>query len=94
MTRCHDVRRSGTAALDIAWIAAGRADGFWEFGLSPWDVAAGVLLVKEAGGAVTDFSGKPWAGLDTWGRQTLASNGRVHAEMLKIIKRHKERPHG
>ncbi|MFA6004723.1 MAG: inositol monophosphatase family protein, partial [Elusimicrobiota bacterium] len=53
MIRCHDVRRSGSAALDLAWIAAGRADGFWEFKLSPWDVAAGLLLVREAGGKVT-----------------------------------------
>jgi myo-inositol-1(or 4)-monophosphatase len=86
MVRTHDVRRSGSAALDLAWIAAGRADGFWEFNLSPWDVAAGRLLVTEAGGRVTDFSGKAWAGPESYGRQTLATNGRVHAEMLKILK--------
>jgi myo-inositol-1(or 4)-monophosphatase len=88
MTRCHDVRRSGSAALDLAWIAAGRADGFWEHGLSPWDVAAGLLLVSEAGGRVTDFAGKPWTSLDGFGRQTLATNGRVHREMITIIRRH------
>ncbi|MBI5208963.1 MAG: inositol monophosphatase [Elusimicrobia bacterium] len=82
---CHDIRRSGTAALDMAWVAAGRADAFWEFGLSPWDVAAGRLLVSEAGGTVTDFGGRPWQGLETFGRQTLASNGRVHREMLGVI---------
>ena len=60
LLRCHDVRRSGSAALDMAWVAAGRADGFWEYGLSPWDVAAGWLLVSEAGGKVMDFGGKPW----------------------------------
>lgn len=86
MIECHDVRRSGTAALDLAWVAAGRADGFWEFLLSPWDVAAGRLLVEEAGGAVTDFDGKPWTGLDSYGRQTLASNGLVHKEMQALLK--------
>lgn len=88
MIQCHDVRRSGTAALDMAWVAAGRVDGFWEFKLAPWDVAAGLLLVKEAGGAVTDFDGKTWSGLETFGRQTLATNGRVHKEMLGVLKDH------
>lgn len=86
MTRSHDVRRSGSAALDLAWIAAGRADGFWEFNLSPWDVSAGLLLVQEAGGTVTDFSGRPWKGIDNLGRETLATNGRIHQEMLKVLK--------
>jgi len=85
MVRCHDVRRSGSAALDMAWIAAGRADGFWEFHLSPWDVAAGLLLVREAGGKVSDFRGRPWDGIAAFGRQTLASNGRIHAEMLRVL---------
>ncbi len=85
MVRCHDVRRSGAASLDMAWIAAGRADGFWEFGLSPWDVAAGWLLVQEAGGKVSDFSGKPWTDVETLGKQTLATNGRVHGAMLGVI---------
>lgn len=86
MERCHDVRRSGTAALDMAWVAAGRADGFWEFGLSPWDVAAGLLLVGEAGGEVTDFEGKPWRTLDEFGRRTLATNGKIHKEMLRQLR--------
>ncbi len=85
MVSCHDVRRSGSAALDLAWIAAGRAEGFWEFNLSPWDVAAGALLVAEAGGKVTDFAGRPWRSLEDFGRRTLATNGRVHAEMLKTL---------
>jgi myo-inositol-1(or 4)-monophosphatase len=85
LVRCHDIRRSGSAALDMAWIAAGRADGFWEFHLSPWDVAAGLLLVREAGGKVSDFRGRPWDGIAAFGRQTLASNGRVHAAMLKVL---------
>ncbi len=89
MERCHDVRRSGSAALDLAWIAAGRADGFWEFSLSPWDVAAGLLLVREAGGLVTDFSGRPWSTLAEFGRETLATNGRVHRAMLRVLNRHR-----
>lgn len=90
MVVSHDVRRSGSAGLDMAWIAAGRAEGFWELGLSPWDVAAGWLLVQEAGGRVSDFSGRPWDGAapDALGRQTLATNGRVHAAMLSVIGRH------
>jgi len=86
LTRCHDVRRSGSAALDLAWIAAGRADGFWEFSLNPWDVAAGWLLVEEAGGRVTDFDGRAWRDPMTLGARTLATNGRVHAEMLRVLR--------
>ena len=59
MTRVHGVRRTGSAALDLAWVACGRMDGFWEFGLKPWDVAAGSLLVQEAGGKVTNMDGTP-----------------------------------
>ncbi len=87
LTRSHDVRRSGSAALDMAWIAAGRVDGFWEYKLNPWDVAAGWLLVQEAGGMVTDFSGRAWNDPATIGSETLATNGRVHAEMLRILRR-------
>ncbi|MBI4061931.1 MAG: inositol monophosphatase [Elusimicrobia bacterium] len=86
MTKCHDIRRSGSAALDLAWIAAGRADGFWEFELKPWDVAAGLLLIQEAGGSVTDFDGKPWKNWREMGRRTLATNKRVHREMLSILR--------
>ena len=86
MRRCHDIRRSGTAALDMAWVAAGRADGFWEFELSPWDVAAGWLLVEEAGGKVTGFDGRPWSSIAEMGKRTLASNGRVHAGMMKVLR--------
>ncbi|MBI4678523.1 MAG: inositol monophosphatase [Elusimicrobia bacterium] len=84
---CHDIRRSGSAALDMAWVAAGRADGFWEFGLSPWDAAAGLLLIREAGGEVTDFQGEAWKAAEAYGRQTLATNGRIHAAMRKVIGR-------
>lgn len=87
LIRCHDVRRSGAASLDMAWVAAGRVDGFWEYGLSPWDVAAGWLLVSEAGGKVSDFGGRPWRDPARIGAQTLASNGLIHAEMLRILRR-------
>jgi myo-inositol-1(or 4)-monophosphatase len=86
LTRSHGIRRSGSAALDMAWIAAGRADGFWEFKLNPWDVAAGWMLVREAGGKVTDFAGKDWRDPATIGSETLATNGRIHSEMLRILR--------
>ncbi len=84
----HDVRRMGSASLDLAWLAAGRTDGYWEFGLKPWDVAAGSLLVEEAGGKISDFSGKPWKEAGEYGRQLLATNRKIHAEMLSVIARH------
>ncbi len=79
--RSHGVRRDGSAALDLASVACGRFDGFWEFGLHSWDTAAGVLLVREAGGTVTLFSGQPYRPGD---REMLASNGRIHDEMRQI----------
>jgi myo-inositol-1(or 4)-monophosphatase len=82
LERCRGIRRAGSAALDFAHIAAGRADGFWELGLSPWDVSAGVLLVAEAGGTVTDMSGGP---LDIDRPRVLASNGQIHAEMARVL---------
>jgi myo-inositol-1(or 4)-monophosphatase len=87
MTQCHDIRRSGSAALDMAWIAAGRADGFWEYELNAWDVAAGLLLIQEAGGKVTDLDGKPWTDWRAMGRRTLATNGKIHRAMISILKR-------
>jgi len=82
----HDIRRSGSAALDLCWAATGRIDGYWEFNLKPWDVAAGKLILEEAGGKVTDFDGKPWAKLQNYGIQTLATNGRIHKEMLRAVR--------
>lgn len=84
--RSHGVRRDGSAALDLAAVAAGRFDGFWEFGLSPWDVCAGVLLVREAGGEVTDIAGRPYrVGLRPPNEESiLASNARIHAEMQRL----------
>jgi myo-inositol-1(or 4)-monophosphatase len=73
------VRRAGSAALDLAYVACGRLDGFWEFGLSPWDMAAGVLLVREAGGGTSDMYGQP---VDLHGPTVLCDNGHIHDEML------------
>ena len=79
--RSHGVRRDGSAALDLAGVACGRFEAFWEFGLHSWDCAAGVLLVREAGGVVTQFDGRPYRLGD---HELLASNGRVHAEMREV----------
>lgn len=83
MMRAQGVRRTGAAALDLANLACGRLDGFWEFGLKPWDVAAGSLMVREAGGRVTNMDGTP---LDLAAGQIVASNGRIHDEMLEVIR--------
>jgi len=77
--RTHGVRRAGSAALDLCNVASGRFDGFWEFNLNPWDTAAGVLIVEEAGGKVTRFDGSPFR-LDS--SETLASNGLVHDALV------------
>lgn len=82
MMRCHGVRRGGSAALDLCYVAAGRFDGFWEWKLKPWDTAAGLLLVEEAGGRMSDFSGNPF---DPSGEQCLATNGRIHSGMLAVL---------
>ncbi len=83
MTRVEGVRRAGSAALDLASVACGRLDGFWEFGLKPWDVAAGSLLVEEAGGKVTNMDGTPF---DLAGARLLASNARIHQEMTQVLR--------
>jgi myo-inositol-1(or 4)-monophosphatase len=77
--RTHGVRRAGSAALDLCNVACGRFDGFWEFNLNPWDTAAGVLIVEEAGGKASRFDGSPFQ-LDS--KETLASNGLVHDALL------------
>ena len=82
MTRVQGVRRTGSAALDLAYVACGRVDGFWEFGLKQWDIAAGSLLVEEAGGHVSNMDG---AALDLALGQIIASNGRLHQPMLEVI---------
>jgi myo-inositol-1(or 4)-monophosphatase len=76
------IRRDGTAALDLCYVAAGRFDGFWELKLYPWDMAAGGLMVLEAGGMVTDFKGGEF---NPFSRDIVASNGPIHEEMLSII---------
>ncbi len=82
MPRTRGVRRAGAASLDMAYVAAGRLDGYWEMYLAPWDWAAGALLVEEAGGVVTGFDGKPWQpGRD----RIVASNGHIHAELLREL---------
>jgi myo-inositol-1(or 4)-monophosphatase len=77
--KTHGVRRAGSAALDLCSVACGRFEGFWEFNLNPWDTAAGVLIVEEAGGAVTRFDGQPFR-IDS--RETLASNGLIHDALV------------
>ncbi|MBN2321681.1 MAG: inositol monophosphatase [Acidobacteria bacterium] len=81
--RCQGVRRTGSAALDLCYVAAGRIDGFWESKLNPWDCAAGYLLVSEAGGLVTDYIG---GSASIYKAEVVASNGRIHKEMLDVIK--------
>ena len=78
----HGVRRDGSAALDLCYVACGRFDGFWELNLQPWDVAAGTLIVREAGGVVTDFNSIPYR---LGGQEIAASNGRVHPELRQVF---------
>jgi myo-inositol-1(or 4)-monophosphatase len=80
--KAQAIRRQGSAALDLAYLAAGRFDGFWELRLNPWDTAAGWILVEEAGGVVTDLSGKPYF-LDS--PSIVASNGAMHKELMEIL---------
>lgn len=80
----HGVRRLGSAATDLVYVACGRLDGFFEYNLSPWDVAAGGFIVRQAGGMVTDFSGKP----DFLFSRQLCAGNRIHGKMLEIINRH------
>jgi myo-inositol-1(or 4)-monophosphatase len=82
IVRVLGVRRMGAAAVDICYTAVGRFDGFWELKLFPWDTAAGLLMVEEAGGKVTDFSGNPF---DPFMKSCVASNGLIHSQMLEII---------
>jgi len=78
----HGVRRGGSAALDLAYVACGRLDAFWEFGLNAWDMAAGILLVQEAGGLSSDMKGGP---ADLHGQHLLTDNGRVHQQILEVF---------
>ncbi len=82
IARARDLRRLGSAALDLCYVAAGRFDGFWEWGLHPWDTAAGWLVLTEAGGLVSDFDGSDF---DPWLPRILATNGRIHDEALAVL---------
>lgn len=84
LIEARGIRRLGSAALDLSYVAAGRFDGFWEVNLNPWDMAAGVLFVREAGGRVTDFAG---AESSIYKKQVLASNGRIHEAMLQVLRK-------
>jgi myo-inositol-1(or 4)-monophosphatase len=77
------IRRLGSAALDLCWTALGRFDGFWEYNLNPWDVAAGYLIITEAGGKVTDFKGEKFS---IYEKEILATNSLIHEQMLEVIK--------
>jgi myo-inositol-1(or 4)-monophosphatase len=84
LKRAQGLRRAGAACLDLAYVAAGRLDGYWEYKLNPWDVAAGILLVQEAGGQVTNAAG---GAVDlTYPVSLVASNGRIHADMLDVLR--------
>jgi myo-inositol-1(or 4)-monophosphatase len=82
LVRAQGVRRAGAAALDLAYVACGRLDGFWEIKLKPWDSAAGLLLVEEAGGRVTDFRNSPYS---PFVPEILATNGLIHAELAALL---------
>jgi myo-inositol-1(or 4)-monophosphatase len=81
--RARGMRRTGTAAIDLCYIACGRLDGFWEFQLNPWDTAAGKVIVDEAGGKITDYAGEPYS---IYGKTILATNTLIHSEMLGVLK--------
>lgn len=83
LLRSRGVRRDGSAAIDMAYVACGRFDGFWEEGLNPWDVAAGVLLIEEAGGQVTYYDGSPF---NIYNPPICASNGLLHSQMLDVLR--------
>lgn len=80
--KAQGLRRTGSAALDLCYVAAGRFDGFWEVRLNPWDMAAGSVIVREAGGQLTDFSGKD---LSIYEQEIVASNGHIHEAMLDVL---------
>ena len=83
VTRCQGVRRAGAAAVDLAYLACGRTDGFWEINLKPWDTAAGMLLVSEAGGKLTTYDGKEYT---PYIPEVVASNGKIHAALIGQLK--------
>jgi myo-inositol-1(or 4)-monophosphatase len=82
LAAARGIRRLGSAALDLCYVACGRFDGFWEEELNPWDTAAGMLIAREAGGVVTDFNAQPF---QIEHKQILATNGKIHQEMLALL---------
>lgn len=82
LMRARAIRRDGVAAIDLCYVADGRFDGFWELNLFPWDVAAGFLMIQEAGGRVSDFKGNPF---DIYSKEILASNGHLHEAMVEVL---------
>ena len=82
--KARGMRRTGTAAIDLCYIACGRFDGFWELKLNPWDTAAGKLIVEEAGGKITNYKGDPFS---IYGQDLIASNGLIHDEMVGVLKK-------
>jgi myo-inositol-1(or 4)-monophosphatase len=82
VVKAQAIRRAGAAALDLAYLAAGRFDGFWELKLKPWDTAAGCLMVTEAGGVISDMAGEKW---DLLSPGLVASNGLIQEQMLKVL---------
>ena len=85
MPQVAGIRRFGAAALDLAWVAAGRFDGYWELGLKPWDMAAGILIVREAGGFVTDATGAESRVQDSGGNDVVAANPHMHKPLLEVV---------
>lgn len=83
VTRVQGIRRGGSAALDLCYVACGRFDGFWELKLMPWDVAAGALIVREAGGRLSDFQNGEFS---IFGAETLATNGLIHKQVVEVLK--------
>jgi myo-inositol-1(or 4)-monophosphatase len=88
VAKARAIRRLGSAAIDLCWVAAGRMDGFWEQRLQPWDTRAAALLVQEAGGTVTGIDGRPW---DSAAGHLLASNGPLHAAMCEVVAAFRDR---
>ena len=91
MSAAHDIRRDGSAAVDLCHVAVGRTDGFWEVGLRTWDTAAGALIVMESGGLVTGFDGGPWTTATT---DVVAANPALHAELIEVIAEAERESHG
>ncbi len=86
--RIQGIRRAGSAALDLAYVAAGRLDGYWEYYMKPWDIAAGALMVEEAGGVITQIDGRPWT---PWSHSTLAAGPSLHPRLLVALTGDEER---